>query len=69
MKIILLSKDNNLLLDSTDDKWKLLINNTVEMVEGNDTMVIKLKNDYDVWVFKIEVIVKDWEIMYSDKNL
>lgn len=63
-KILLLTKDDTLLLTMIDNE--LIHNDSIEVSANDEWIVIRLLKDYDSW-WDIEVWIKDWEIVYKDK--
>lgn len=66
MKILLVDKNNNLLL-SKQWSWEeeIIVNQNINMSINEDWVVIKLLNDYYSWSEPVEVISLEWEIWYK----
>ncbi len=63
-KIIILDKENNLLLDF-DESEESIVNDNIDVRDNNWSMVVKLKNVYYSWEDSIKVTVVDGELMYK----
>lgn len=67
-KLLILDKNNKILvsMDKTcPETWEeIIVNNSIEITDNEDWMVIRLKEDYNTyWTMKVEVI--EWEISYN----
>ena len=67
-KLLILDKNNKILIsmDKTcPETWEdIIVNNSVEIIDNEEWMVIRLKEDYSTyWTMKAEII--DWEISYN----
>ena len=67
-KLLIIDKDNKMLLsmDETDEEiaWKIIIDKSIEITTKDDSMIIKLREDYWThWNAKVKIV--DWEIMFE----
>lgn len=64
MRILVITKDNNLVLDFDYKTLDGIIDKSVEFMWNKDWIVIKLLEDYKT-EWKIKVWVKDWKLTYT----
>ena len=67
-KLLIIDKNNKVLLsmNNTDKEvdWKMIIDNSIEITNTGDSMVIKLKEDY--WTHWNAIVkIVNWEIMFE----